>query len=133
MRQKILILIVLVVAMISGCGAAAGNYENISQEDAAKIMQTEKNILVVDVRTPEEYAKKHIPNAVLLPVDDIQNGKLELLPDKNQKILIYCWTGRRAENAAKILAKNGYTNVYNFGGLVDWEGEVEGAEVLTEN
>ena len=92
-------------------------------------MNSGQNALVLDVRTVEEYEKKHIPGAVLVPIDQIKNGRFDKLPDKNQIILVYCWTGRRAEDAAKILSQNGYKYVYNFGGIVDWQGELEGTEV----
>ena len=126
--KKFLLLIILTLTL-SGCDTTAGSYQHLTPEDAAKVMQTENNIIILDVRTQEEYDKKHIPNAVLLPIEELRKGNFELLPDKNQKILVYCWTGRRAEDSAKILAENGYKNVYDFGGLVEWTGEVEGSEI----
>lgn len=125
--KKILMLLILMLTL-SGCGAA-NSYQHLTPEEAAEIIAKDKTILLLDVRTPEEYEKKHIPNAVLLPIDEIKKGNLSPLTDKNQKILIYCWTGRRAENAAAILVDSGYTNVFEFGGLVDWTGAVEGTEV----
>lgn len=112
--------------IFTGCGQS---YKNISHEDAVRIMNSEKNALVVDVRTLEEYEKKHISGALLIPIEEIKSGSLEKLPDKEQIILVYCWTGRRAEDAAKILSQKGYKYVYTFGGIVDWEGELEGSEV----
>ena len=115
----------LAVFWTTGCG---NNYNHISIEEAVNIMQTETNYLIVDVRTKEEYDKKHIKNAILVPIADIREGKLDLLPDKEQILLIYCRTGRRAEDAASLLASRGYTNVYEFGGIVNWTGDVEGDE-----
>jgi rhodanese-related sulfurtransferase len=126
--KKFLLLIIFVTAILSGCGVS-NSYTHLSQDDAKKIIQTESNVIILDVRTQEEYEKKHIKNSVLLPIDELRKGNFALLPDKNQKILIYCWTGRRAEASAEILAKENYTNVFEFGGLVDWTGEVEGTEV----
>lgn len=126
--KKFLMLMILTL-MLSGCITETGTYQHLTQEDATKVMQTEKNIIILDVRTQEEYDKKHIPDAVLLPIEELRKGNFELLPDKNQKILVYCWTGRRAEDSAKILAEHGYKNVYDFGGLVDWKGKVVGSEV----
>lgn len=123
--RKILALVVLIVAICTGCGAA-GTYRHLTPEDAQKIIDTESDVIILDVRTPEEYAKSHIPDAVLLPVEEIRQGNFALLPDKNQKILVYCWTGRRAGEAAKILVENGYKNICEFGGLVDWNGALVG-------
>lgn len=119
--------IFFVVTMFAGC---TPNYETISPEEAQKIINSEKDYILIDVRTPEEFEKKHIPNAVLLPIEEIRKGSVEkVLPDKKQKILIYCWTGRRAEDSADMLVEMGYSNVINFGGLVEWKGDVEGSEV----
>ena len=114
--------LIFCILFFTGCGQS---YKNISHEDAVRIMNSGQNALVVDVRTVEEYENKHIPGAVLIPINEIKNGRLEKLPDKNQILLLYCWTGRRSEDAAKILSQNGYKYVYNFGGIVDWEGELE--------
>ena len=109
----------------TGCGKVD---PHISQDDAARIMQSNPDAIVLDVRTPEEFDKKHIKGAKLLPIDELRAGNFSALPDKNATILIYCWTGRRAEDSAKILIEHGYNRVYEFGGLVDWTGEVEGTE-----
>ena len=119
-------LIIATVSLIAGC---SNSYKHLTSEEALEMIQSDSTVLVLDVRTEEEYRKKHIPNALLLPIADIKEGKLEALPDKNQKILIYCWTGRRAEDAAQFLVDRGYTNVFEFGGLVTWTGEVEGETV----
>lgn len=125
---KFFTLIVFVAAIFTGCDGG-NSYSHLTIDEALKFMATEKNFLIVDVRTYEEYEKKHIPNAKLVPIDQLKAGRFDALPDKNQMLLVYCWTGRRAEDAAKILANNGYKNVYEFGGLVDWTGEIEGSEV----
>ncbi len=118
---------ILILAICTGC--SKGSYQHISAEEAAQIMASEKNYIIVDVRTQEEYDKKHIPGAVLVPIDEIKKGNLSALPDKNQTLLIYCWTGRRAEDSAVLLAELGYKNIYEFGGLVSWTGELEGEEI----
>ena len=125
--KKILLLLIFTL-MLSGCGVA-NSYQHLTSSEAAEIMQKDKSALILDVRTLEEYEKKHIPNSVLLPLDEIKKKNFSSLKDKDQKILIYCWTGRRAENAAAILVENGYTNVYEFGGLVEWTGALEGNEI----
>jgi rhodanese-related sulfurtransferase len=113
---------------MSGCGTG-NEYKHLTAAEALNMMQTDKNILILDVRTLGEYEKKHIPNSVLLPIEELRKENFAPLEDKKQKILIYCWTGRRAEDSAKILIEHGYKNVYEFGGLVDWKGELEGSEV----
>ena len=125
---KFFALAIFVAAIFTGCGSS-NSYTHLSADEAAKFMAAEKKFLIVDVRTQEEYDKKHIPNAILVPIEDIRADKLDALPDKNRTLLIYCWTGRRAEDAAKILVDKGYKNVCEFGGLVDWTGATEGSEV----
>lgn len=122
---KFFALIIFAAAIFTGCGVSNAP-KHLSGDEAAKIMATEKNFLIVDVRTQEEYDKRHIPNAILVPIEEIRADRLDALPDKNRKLLLYCWTGRRAEDAAKILVDKGYKNVYEFGGLVDWTGVTEG-------
>ena len=104
--------------------ACTQGYKTISHGEAQKIIEEEEDIILLDVRTPEEYEKKHIPNAILFPIDEIKKGNVDVLPDKNKKILVYCWTGRRAEDAAAILVKMGYKNIINLGGIVDWNDAV---------
>ena len=120
------VIVIFIITFFSGCG---NSYKSINQDEALQMMKSNENLLIVDVRTQEEYDKRHIPNAVLVPINDLKTGKFDALPDKNQILLIYCWTGRRAQDAATILADNGYTSVYEFGGLVDWTGETEGEEI----
>ena len=102
-------------------------YKSLTQAEAAKIMDSDHDCTVLDVRTQTEYDSGHIPGAVCLPIDDIRENPeavRDALPDKHQVLLIYCYAGRRAVDAAKILASMGYTNAYEFGGIVDWTGEV---------
>ena len=99
-------------------------YQMISQEEAVEIMKTNPDARVVDVRTEKEYKEGHIPDATLAPIEEIRKGKLDALPDKEQPLLLYCRTGRRAEDAAAILAKEGYTDVSVFGGILEWSREV---------
>lgn len=96
----------------------------MSMQKASEWMEKESGYLLVDVRTAEEYEEGHIPGAILLPIEEIREGKLDTLPDHDQTILVYCRTGRRAEDAAAILVKEGYSNVYAIGGIFDWTGEI---------
>ena len=93
------------------------------------MIAADQNVIVLDVREPDEYDKKHIADAVLIPVEELRAGNFSKLPDKEQTILIYCWTGRRAEDAAAILTEAGYTKVYEIGGIVDWKGSVVGTDI----
>ena len=95
-----------------------------SSKQIERIIREDKNRIIVDVRTKDEYASGHIPGAICIPNEDITTSKPELLPDINQEILVYCRSGRRSKEASQKLADIGYTNVYEFGGIIDWTGEV---------
>lgn len=98
----------------------------ITAEEAKKRMESGDDIIILDVRTEEEYLEGHIPGAVLLPNGEIVEGELqEELPDTDQEILVYCRSGNRSAQAAKKLTEAGYTNVYDFGGINDWPYETE--------
>ncbi len=97
-----------------------GSFNRISQEDAKEMMELEDGHVIVDVRRQDEYRKGHIPGAVLIPNESISVAPPEQLPDKDQVILIYCRTGARSKQAAQKLADMGYTNLYEFGGIMNW-------------
>jgi rhodanese-related sulfurtransferase len=127
---ELLILVILLV-LISGCSSeetsedsstAEAEYRRITPEKA-KEMMVEGNI-ILDVRTQEEYDMGYIEDAILLPVNDILADKLESLEDKDQVILVYCRSGNRSEVASNYLIEKGYTQVYDFGGIIDWPYEV---------
>lgn len=98
-------------------------YKKITSDEAKSIMLTEKPI-VVDVRSLEEYNEGHIPNAISVPLETIENEAETKLKNKNDLILVYCRSGRRSREAALKLIEKGYTNVIDFGGIQDWNGEV---------
>lgn len=95
-------------------------YMNITAEEAKKIMDTESEYVILDVRTEEEFAQGHIPGAMLIPDYAIREEAEKALPDKDALILVYCRSGRRSKNAAQILLELGYTNIREFGGILDW-------------
>ena len=97
-------------------------YKKITPNEAIEMMS--EDVIILDVRTKAEFDEGHIPNAVLLPDADITQRAEEALPDKDQTILVYCRSGRRSALAAKDLIQLGYTSVYDFGGILDWPGEV---------
>ena len=98
---------------------------NITAEEAKKLMDSEEGCIILDVRTREEYDQGHIPGAVLIPNTEIEAKAADLLPDKGQLILVYCRSGRRSQLAAEALVELGYTNIKEFGGILDWPYEVE--------
>lgn len=100
-------------------------YQQITPEDAKKIMNSGEEYIILDVREQEEFDEGHIKGAILIPYTEIENKAEEILPDKNAQILVYCRSGRRSKIAAESLAKLGYTNIKEFGGIIDWPYEVE--------
>lgn len=99
-------------------------YQQISQEKAKEFMAADISSVIVDVRHQEEYDSGHIPGAILIPNENINADRPEELPDLNQIILVYCRSGRRSKVASQKLADMGYTHVYEFGGIIDWTGEI---------
>lgn len=102
-----------------------GTYYSITQEEAKRIMDNEENYIILDVREQSEYDEGHIKNAILLPYTEIETRAENELPDKEQIILVYCRSGRRSKIAAQSLANAGYKNVKEFGGIIDWQYEIE--------
>ena len=100
-------------------------YEQISGEQAKRLMDTETDFIIVDARTEEEFNEGHIEGAILIPEYEISERAEKELPDKEQMILVYCRSGRRSKFASQALADLGYTNVKEFGGIIDWPYEVE--------
>lgn len=98
-------------------------YKKISSEEAKETIDNE-DVVVLDVRTKEEYDSGHIDNAVLLPVTKIDEKVFDIITSKNEKILVYCRSGNRSATASKLLIEMGYTNVYDFGGIIDWPYEI---------
>lgn len=128
--MKKLMILLLAVLLLTACGQEKENdreavYMNISAEEAKQIMDTEEGYIILDVRTQEEYDEGHIPGAILIPNTEIEARAEEVLTDKDQLILVYCRSGRRSKLAAEILVELGYTNIREFGGIIDWPYEVE--------
>ncbi len=99
-------------------------YEQITAEEAKKIMDSGKEHIILDTREQDEYDSGHIAGSILIPYTEIENKAETMLPDKNKLILVYCRSGRRSKIAAKSLASLGYTNVKEFGGIIDWPYEI---------
>ena len=108
-----------------GCSdGGSATYEQISGAEAKALMDRESGYVIIDARTQEEYNQGHIPRAIMIPEYEIADRAEKELPDKDQLILVYCRSGRRSKIAAEVLVKLGYTNVKEFGGIIDWEYEV---------
>ena len=118
----LMIQIVGAVMLLSSCGGAS--YTQISQAEALQMMQEQENYLIVDVRRTDEFAEGHIAGAINVPNEEIADEMPELLPDKDQLLLIYCRSGNRSKQASQKLADMGYRNVYEFGGINTWQGEI---------
>jgi phage shock protein E len=112
----------------SNMNTQAITYTNISVKEAKARLETEKGIILLDVRTKEEYAEKHIPNSMLIPLDAIEKEAPGKFTDKNATIFVYCRSGKRSVTASKALVGIGYTNIYNLGGIIDWPYETESGE-----
>lgn len=99
-------------------------YEQITAEEAKKIMDSGEDVVILDVREQDEFDEGHIPGAIMIPYTEIENKAEQMLPDKDKQILVYCRSGRRSKIASESLAKLGYTNIKEFGGIIDWSYEV---------
>lgn len=88
-------------------------------------MDSQEDYTILDVRTQEEYDQGHIPGAILIPDYEIEEKAEQVLRDKDQLLLVYCRSGRRSKLAAEALVALGYTNIKEFGGIIDWPYEVE--------
>ena len=126
-RLKKFVLMILSIVLITSCSSSknTSGYRQISMNEAVKMMKNEKNYIILDVRRPDEYAEGHIPGAINVPNEDIGTAEIPELPDKAQLILVYCRSGRRSKEASEKLVKLGYTNIVEFGGILDWTGEIE--------
>ena len=118
----IMLLISLSLFGITACQDGGNNvtYEQITAEQAKTIMDTGNDYVIIDARTEEEFAEGHIKNAILIPEYEIKDRAEKELPDKDALILVYCRSGRRSKIASEELVKLGYTNVKEFGGIIDW-------------
>ena len=128
--MKKLFFLLLAVMMLTACGQNKENdqgavYVNITAEEAKQIMDTEEGYIILDVRTQEEYDLGHIPGATVISHEEIAEKAEQVLTDKDQLILVYCRSGRRSKIAAEALVELGYTNIKEFGGIIDWPYEVE--------
>ena len=125
-------LLLLAAVLLSACGNAsapvkpstAPDYRQVSQAEAVQLMETESGYLIVDVRRADEFTAGHIPGAINVPNEEIGPEAPSALPDRDQLLLVYCRSGNRSKQAAEKLAALGYSRVVEFGGILDWKGEI---------
>ena len=128
MKLKKLIPFLLSAVFLTGCTAPqsqTNGYRQITMDEAVIMMAQEQGYIILDVRRPDEFAAGHIPNAINVPNESIGTDEISKLPNKNQLIMAYCRSGRRSKEASEKLVKLGYTNIVEFGGILDWKGEIE--------
>lgn len=129
--------VLMIAVCLIGCGSVntdqrvqeektvGEGYISISMEEAKQLMEEETDYILLDVRTIEEFEAGHIPGAICIPNENIGEEEIAELPDKEQKILIYCRSGNRSKQAAKKMVALGYQKLVEIGGIIDWTGDVE--------
>lgn len=120
--------LLLSTLLFTGCASGKSDthntYRQITMNEAVALMEKESGYIILDVRRPDEFAEGHIPNAINVANESIGTAEISELPNKKQLILVYCRSGRRSKEAAEKLAKLGYTNIVEFGGILDRQGEI---------
>ena len=127
MKGTYFVIAALAILLLLGCSQKKqqeASYRQISMNEAIAMMTEETNYLILDVRTPEEFAAGHIPGAINIPNEEIGTAQIPELPDEDQLILVYCRSGNRSKQASEKLAALGYTNIVEFGGINSWSGEI---------
>ena len=128
MKIKKFIPLLLSTLFFVGCSTPQNDtqntYRQITMNEAVTMMEEESGYIILDVRRPDEFSEGHIPNAINVPNESIGTSEIPELPNKEQLILVYCRSGRRSKEASEKLVKLGYTNIVEFGGILDWKGEI---------
>ena len=131
--KKLLILCMTFICILSGCGNAdsvqnteqKSGYKQVSMEEGLELMEADSDYILLDVRRDDEFEEGHIPGAINIPNESIGTEDIAELPDKNQTIYVYCRSGNRSKQASQKLVDLGYTDVIEFGGIIDYSGEIE--------
>ena len=131
--KKLLILCMTFICILSGCGNAdsvqnteqKSGYKQVSMEEGLELMEADSDYILLDVRRDNEFEEGHIPGAINIPNESIGTEEIAELPDKNQTIYVYCRSGNRSKQASQKLVDLGYTDVIEFGGIIDYSGELE--------
>ena len=126
--MKKLIPLLLSALMFTGCAGTSNSqtntYRSITMDEVVTMMAQETGYIILDVRRPDEFAEGHIPGAINVANETIGTDEIPELPNKDQLIMVYCRSGRRSKEASEKLVKLGYTNIVEFGGILDWKGEI---------
>ena len=131
--KKLLILCMTFICILSGCGNAdsvqnteqKSGYKQVSMEEGLELMEADSDYILLDVRRYDEFEEGHIPGAINIPNESIGTEEIAELPDKNQTIYVYCRSGNRSKQASQKLVDLGYTDVIEFGGIIDYSEEIE--------
>lgn len=123
--MKYVVMVLVVIGLAMSFMSRGDSKGLVSYEELQQKLTDKAPIVLLDVRTQEEFNNGHIPGALLLPYDEIDQKAAQLLPEKEKKIIIYCRSGRRSAIAKDSLEALGYTNVKDFGGMNRWQGQVE--------
>ena len=131
--KKLLILCMTFICILSGCGNAdsvqnteqKSGYKQVSMEEGLELMEADSDYILLDVRRDDEFEEGHIPGAINIPNESIGTEEIAELSDKNQTIYVYCRSGNRSKQASQKLVDLGYTDVIEFGGIIDYSGEIE--------
>ena len=129
-KRRLLSVIAALVFLLalSGCGAAEKEgsvYMNINAEKAKEMMESLEEFVLLDARSEEEFSEGHIPGAIVIPHEEISERAESEIPEKEVPVFVYCRSGRRSKIAAEALVSLGYSEVYEFGGIIDWPYEIE--------
>jgi len=129
MRKIVFIILIIASLLMISCSNSDQNVDEnemegevimISPEEAKDNLDENSEIILLDVRTPSEYESEHIENAVLLPLDQLNEKASEVIPDLEKIYYVYCRSGNRSATAAQLLVDMGYENIYDLGGIIDW-------------
>ncbi len=129
-RRRIVSIVAAMVFLLalSGCGAAENEgsvYMNINAEKAKEMMENLEKFVLLDARSEEEFSEGHIPGAIVIPHEEVSERAEAEIPEKDVPVFVYCRSGRRSKIAAEALVALGYSEVYEFGGIIDWPYEIE--------
>lgn len=131
--RKVMIMCIALLLLLMGCGNGNSmrdaeeklDFQKISMQEGLELMESDSDYILLDVRRIDEFEEGHIPGAINIPNESIGTEEIEELPDKNQTIYVYCRSGNRSKQASQKLVELGYTNVIEFGGIIDYSGEIE--------